>query len=1049
MNYGLEYIYYSFVGCRMDSLLMGNSTTADSCPLSGSAGSEWWKYLVTSIVIYIVGLSLCLIARGIYWLVVKKFELIHIDEEKIVKGNKRRKSCFNFIRSLLAGNSHLSKILIISALVCNVIYMILGILRTYSYPSIESCFDTNKTLNSIFIERPEMIVEVIITIVLIIFALIRFLASKNIILFWINVYTLVDVFTLPHIFVSLAIGKDWVGLRSLRFIWLTQFTTVLRFIPFIHSQDTVDLIGLLIYFLIVWLMSAGIIHLLENMNHFHWFPPEKGKNAYLVYAYFIMVTLSTVGYGDILPTTVLGRTFMTFFIVGGLAFFASLLPKIAEVLTNYRAKHEYASFDTALVPRHIIVCGHITAVTADDFLKDFLHEDRGDTKTHVLFLHNMRPDQELKNVLRSNYTRVQYIMGSILNGKDLQRAKIMSAEAVFILANKFADNPSEEDNANLLRVASVKNTTTTIRLIVQLLLSFSKKQVYNIEGWNIGQDIALSLNELKLGLLAQSCMCPGFSTLIANLFYTADFPNPSSFTGDQEWKKYYTQGASNEIYPCSFSEAFDGLTFHEASRKCYNDLQLLLLAVERITPTYHKYYVNPSPSLHSTLRIDSKSMWGYFIARDKKHVKTVSSYCNCCPNNQHVTSKADVIGGRKPRLNYRSRRYINPNEDFSMSSITDSSTKAIINIEDMDGDKQSMDSETKLNRYTKKKQGHGALLDVQPAANVTDIRRGSTNKLSLLDNDSDSEDEAGEGRKFQMYVCEPHKLESSILNPDVLSVESSHLRPKGNVTDHIVLCLFADGNSPLLGLHNFLKPLRSKNLPQDKIMPVVIVSNKAFIEKEWPIIRNIPEIYLVVGSPLRWSNVKAANVMSCKVCVVLTVVSNVFSREHAMSDKEAILCSLSIKNKLKKCDKNVHIITDLRYESNVQFLDFGDEDEPDERIYKAQPFACGEAFSFSMFDSVTSSAFHGPGTLYLIEELIHASGTKSKCKLELVPVSKTNHTGKTFKEFYNDQLLKCKVCPGISRILYSSNNPFQRYTITCPDHEMILEEGDLAYILTE
>lgn len=34
--------------------------------------------------------------------------------------------------------------------------------------------------------------------------------------------------------------------------------------------------------------------------------------------YLVMVTMSTVGYGDIVVQTALGRTFIIFFIIGGL-----------------------------------------------------------------------------------------------------------------------------------------------------------------------------------------------------------------------------------------------------------------------------------------------------------------------------------------------------------------------------------------------------------------------------------------------------------------------------------------------------------------------------------------------------------------------------------------------------------------------------------------------------------------------------------------------------------------------------------------------------------
>lgn len=44
--------------------------------------------------------------------------------------------------------------------------------------------------------------------------------------------------------------------------------------------------------------------------------------------------MSTVGYGDIYCTTVLGRGFMVVFILGGLAMFASYVPEIMELVGN-------------------------------------------------------------------------------------------------------------------------------------------------------------------------------------------------------------------------------------------------------------------------------------------------------------------------------------------------------------------------------------------------------------------------------------------------------------------------------------------------------------------------------------------------------------------------------------------------------------------------------------------------------------------------------------------------------------------------------------------
>lgn len=42
-------------------------------------------------------------------------------------------------------------------------------------------------------------------------------------------------------------------------------------------------------------------------------------------------------------------------------------------------------------------------------------------------------------------------------------------------------------------------------------------------------------------------------------------------------------------------------------------------------------------------------------------------------------------------------------------------------------------------------------------------------------------------------------------------------------------------------------------------------------------------------------------------------------------------------------------------DSNVQFLDQDDEDDPDTELYLTQPFACGTAFAISVLDSLMST----------------------------------------------------------------------------------------------
>lgn len=51
------------------------------------------------------------------------------------------------------------------------------------------------------------------------------------------------------------------------------------------------------------------------------------------------------------------------------------------------------------------------------------------------------------------------------------------------------------------------------------------------------------------------------------------------------------------------------------------------------------------------------------------------------------------------------------------------------------------------------------------------------------------------------------------------------------------------------------------------------------------------------------------------------------------------------------------LIKELVNDSNVQFLDQDDDDDPDTELYLTQPFACGTAFAVSVLDSLMSTVF--------------------------------------------------------------------------------------------
>lgn len=75
------------------------------------------------------------------------------------------------------------------------------------------------------------------------------------------------------------------------------------------------------------------------------------------------------------------------------------------------------------------------------------------------------------------------------------------------------------------------------------------------------QNLVVCMDELKANLLAQSCSCPGVSTLIYNLIASASMPEDEVDRRKDPWLAEYLSGVEYEIYRVPLSIHFEGLSF--------------------------------------------------------------------------------------------------------------------------------------------------------------------------------------------------------------------------------------------------------------------------------------------------------------------------------------------------------------------------------------------------------------------------------------------------------------------------------------------------------
>ncbi|XP_015143644.1 calcium-activated potassium channel subunit alpha-1 isoform X16 [Gallus gallus] len=923
----------------------------------------------------------------------------------------------------------------------------------------------------------------------------RFIAANDKLWFWLEVNSVVDFFTVPPVFVSVYLNRSWLGLRFLRALRLIQFSEILQFLNILKTSNSIKLVNLCSIFISTWLTAAGFIHLVENSGD----PWENFQNnqqlTYWECVYLLMVTMSTVGYGDVYAKTTLGRLFMVFFILGGLAMFASYVPEIIELIGN-RKKYG-GSYSAVSGRKHIVVCGHITLESVSNFLKDFLHKDRDDVNVEIVFLHNISPNLELEALFKRHFTQVEFYQGSVLNPHDLARVKIESADACLILANKYCADPDAEDASNIMRVISIKNYHPKIRIITQMLQYHNKAHLLNIPSWNWKEgDDAICLAELKLGFIAQSCLAPGLSTMLANLFSMRSFIKIEEDT----WQKYYLEGVANEMYTEYLSSAFVGLSFPAVCELVFAKLKLLMIAIEyksekRESRSRKRILINPG----NHVKIQEGTL-GFFIASDAKEVKRAFFYCKACHDDITDPKRIKKCGCK--RLIYF--------EDEQPSTLSPKKKQR------NGGMRNSPNSSPKLMR-------HDPLLIP------------GNEQIDNMDANVKKYDSTG-----MFHWCPAKDIEKVILTRSEAAMTV--------LSGHVVVCIFGDVKSALIGLRNLVMPLRASNFHYHELKHIVFVGSLEYLRREWETLHNFPKVSILPGTPLSRADLRAVNINLCDMCVILSANQNNID-DASLQDKECILASLNIKSmqfddsigvlqansqgftppgmdrsspdnspvhgllrqpsittganipiitelakpgKLlplvsisqeKNSGTHILMITELVNDSNVQFLDQDDDDDPDTELYLTQPFACGTAFAVSVLDSLMSATYFNDNILTLIRTLVTGGATpelealiaeenalrggystpqtlanRDRCRVAQLALYDGPFADLGDGGCYGDLFCKAlktynMLCFGIYRLrdahLSTPSQCTKRYVITNPPYEFELVPTDLIFCLMQ
>ena len=909
--------------------------------------------------------------------------------------------------------------------------------------------------------------------------LLRWYASSFSWKFCLDWSSIIDVLTTIPILLE-GLTHYYLNLSFLRLARILKSLRIMRIHKLVqHTDSEVQRQLFTIIFLVVSSVFtiAGLLHLAEN----EWRldvdgdeteeTPKKFHDA----LYLTVVTMSTIGYGDFHPTTLFGKLVVMIGIFFTIVMIPQQMNRLVGLL-SLKSVYARASYFAHDAHPHIIVCGSVTYRGILDFLKEFLHEDHGNADMNVVILSPEHPTDEMLGLLRTTKYKqnLVYIEGSCLQNKDLKRCDLSKAKACFVLSNQYCANPDEEDSSNIIRALAVKRFVRAIKGDVQVILQIIRPEnklhfIASMQQSEIDQIVCI--NEIKMSMLGQSALCPGFSTLIGNLIQSSDSVPPEDASSEM-WQYEYCHGCGYEFYRTPLSKSFEGRTFREVVDIIYTKFECVAFALEVIdTDNKRKIAVAPVD-----LIVGERSRV-YVLAPDSEVASMISNYKDYSKtakpgqgtemtdplaaaagqaevykeyqNKMRKLRRASLMSGDSvQKINNNERRGSHLWKNSQGKKSPGQTNKTISEEEDKAAAEEAGESEIAL---AKEKAEHAQNIgDGETPAEEAEDKKPKTKFGGVL-----AKAVGGTRENLQSKLMAAIKLNKSYHVQKPVSIRDATIKNCSHLSDHIIIC--GPRKSTPSGLFHLLAPLRRSHLT--KVRPIVLMMPYTPERKSWEKVSHLQELYYMEGSPHQYSDLLKANISKAFSTIILTATYNLSKNEGdliSLIDADSIFSYQHIK-RMADLDKNENaIIVELVSAPNMAFLEQKLQWTSSES-YMAPCFASGRTYTASLLDTLVCQTYYNRDLLTIIRVLVCGGGaldeittrdstTRKQGFISQICVPE-NAYGYRYVDFFKYLLYQHDmICLALYRAPFHSGN-LTSYVYTNPFSDAEVGPGDRAFVI--
>ena len=181
--------------------------------------------------------------------------------------------------------------------------------------------------------------------------------------------------------------------------------------------------------------------------------------------WWAIVTMTTVGYGDIVPQTGLGRALAAVVMLSGMGVLSLFTAAISTRVITNRLK-EGRGLKKLNFKNHIVLLGwNLAGLEIIAAIREgMIRENRS-----LVLVSEINPDQAEAIINRFTDLQIKFVSGDCTDDEVLHRASVGTAYAAIILPDESHPNRAKSDERTILATLSVKAIEPKVKVIAHIL----------------------------------------------------------------------------------------------------------------------------------------------------------------------------------------------------------------------------------------------------------------------------------------------------------------------------------------------------------------------------------------------------------------------------------------------------------------------------------------------------------------------------------------------------------------------------------------------------